>query len=263
MKMTKPIAEIIDDKTIHVYDKTQFDWHAIRNCGQIFRNPPCEIIEQDDKVIIRGTDKNSAWLWNYFDLDTDYDVIKRELLGRFGLLAEPIRLGKGIRILRQPFVETVICFIISANNNIRRFEKTIAQMNFDLSWLANQSVDDFKKMGCGYRAPYLVKAISLLCQPNLVDSLVGSTCARSFIEELIKLPGVGKKVASCIALFADVLPNEQRFTICPIDVHIKRALEQLGETQADVILNHKYARVAQQYIFYYMQHLKKNFKEAK
>ena len=46
-----------------------------------------------------------------------------------------------------------------------------------------------------------------------------------------------------------------RHDVAPVDVHIRRALEQLGKETADAIMNHKYAGVAQQYIFYYVQHL--------
>ena len=234
-------AKIIDNKTIHIFDKSQFDIFAIRNCGQIFRDPPCEIIDEHDFIVIKSTGaRDSAWLWNYFDLETDYNEIKRDL-AQFEALREPMELGGGIRILRQPFIECVISFIISANNNIKRFTKIIEQIDFDN--LQKYSEDDFKKMGCGYRSGYLVKSVKMLyaldaSQLAQLDNIV-------LRRELMKLAGVGPKVADCIMLFAF-----HRLDVVPVDVHIGRVVNYMP--------SHKYAGVAQQYVFYYVQHLKKN-----
>lgn len=240
-------AKIIDDRTIHIYDKTQFDWHAIRNCGQIFREPPCEVLVEKDRIVIAATgSRNSKWLWDYFDLDTDYSVIKKELL-LFKPLREPMATGGGIRILRQPFHETVVSFIISANNNIKRFEKIIARIDFEN--LEKYSEEDFKNLGCGYRAPYLVKAIKQLSAMD-ADTLseVDNATLR---KRLMELSGVGRKVADCIMLFAF-----HRLDNVPVDVHIGRAIEHLG-ANGDEIFKHRYAGVAQQYIFFYIQHMHK------
>ena len=246
----KTIAEIIDDKIIHIYDRSQFDWYAIRNSGQIFCDPPCDITEYADRIVIRATGgKNSDWLWNYFDLDTDYNAIKLELM-QYNALHEPMKAGGGIRILRQPFIETVICFIISANNNIKRFTKTIEQIDFEN--LEKYTEEDFKKMGCGYRAPYLVKAIKQLKEMN-VDKLSKLDNA-ALKKQLLTLTGVGPKVCACIMLFAGGL---HRLDVAPVDTWIGKSIEMLGENDKAAIFNHKYAGVAQQYIFYYLQHLRK------
>lgn len=243
------LAKIIDDRTIHVFDKSQFDWYAIRNSGQIFRDPPCEITEQDDKLVIKATEgKNSDWLWNYFDLCEDYTKIKIELK-RFNSLHKPIDAGRGIRILRQPFIETVISFIISANNNIKRFTKTIEQIDFNN--LEQYSEADFKKMGCGYRAPYLFRTVRQLKGMDIAE--LEKLDNESLKNMLLTLQGVGPKVCSCIMLFCG---NFHRLDVAPVDTWIKKAIEQLGNDESDAIINHKYAGVAQQYIFYYMQHLR-------
>ncbi|MCL2621643.1 MAG: hypothetical protein FWD32_01255 [Firmicutes bacterium] len=250
------IAKIIDEHTIHIYDKTQFDFYAIRNSGQIFCNPPCVVSQEQDRIIIKATDGvDSKWLWNYFDLDTDYTAVKQELES-FSFLKEAIKFGGGIRLLRQPFLQAVVNFIISANNNINRFSKIIEKL--DYKKLENYCQDDFDKLGCGYRSAYLVKSIKKLKDFNLEN--IKQLGHKEFIKELMQLSGVGIKVASCIALFSDILPNNERFKICPVDVHIGRALETLGAKNTMDLLSHKYAGVAQQYIFYYMQHLKKQLK---
>ena len=55
----------------------------------------------------------------------DYDAIKAELLKVDDRLEKCIEFGKGIRILKQDIWETIISFIISANNNIPRIKKII------------------------------------------------------------------------------------------------------------------------------------------
>lgn len=242
------IAEIIDSKTIHVYDLTQFDVHAIMNSGQVFREPHCEIAKQEGKIVIKATgDKDSKWLWNYFDLGTDYDEVRKELQ-QFRALHEPMKYGAGIRILRQPFCEAIISFIVSANNNIPRIKKTVRQIDFGNT--EKYTEENFKKMGCGYRAQYLVKTIQQIKQIDFHK--LSTMCNRSLRNELLRLPGIGPKVADCVMLFAF-----GRLDVAPVDVHIRRAIEFLGKEQADAIFSHKYAGVAQQYIFYYLQHLKK------
>ena len=242
------VAKIIDNETIHVFDRSQFDWHIIRNSGQIFRTPPCEITAAADKVVIKCSD--AAYWFNYFDLQTDYNEIKEEL-AQFAALRGPIAAGGGIRILRQPFREAVIAFIISANNNIKRFSKTIEQIDF--ANLEAYTEQDFTKMGCGYRAPYLVETIQQLKSINYAELETLENAALR--KKLMTMPGVGPKVADCIMLFAF-----HRLNIAPVDVHIRRAIEQLGKEQAYTIMNHRYAGVAQQYLFYFVQHLKKELK---
>ena len=228
-----------------VIKKSDFDAYAIRHSGQVFLDFPCEIIEEQDKVIIRG--KDEAWLRNFFDIDTDYGLIKKEL-SQFDVLKKPIESGGGIRILRQPFAQTLISFIISANNNIKRFTKTIEQIDFGN--LSEYSEQDFKNMGCGYRAPYLVKTIKQL-ETTSFDELKKLDNAE-LRKKLMTFAGVGRKVADCVMLFAF-----HRLDVAPVDTWIKKAMEQLDPTQAEEIFNHKYAGVAQQYIFYYLQHEKK------
>ncbi|MCL2851108.1 MAG: hypothetical protein FWE01_01975 [Firmicutes bacterium] len=278
------IAEIIDEKRLYIFDRTQFDWSSIRHSGQIFRDPPCEIIDDGEKILIttryqgqyfdtKGNPQSpSQWLWNYFDLDTDYAEIKKELL-RFEVLRESIDAGYGIRILRQPFVETIISFIISANNNIKRISKSVEILcekfgtkvgNFysfpTLEQLSLLSLEDFQKIGCGYRSKYLVDAVKILKDAER-DLGKFSVKELRYLDNqelmrcLLKIPGIGPKVGACIALFCD---DFHRLDVAPVDTWIEKALLQLGENDSNIILRNKYAGVAQQYIFYYLQHLRKN-----
>ena len=61
----------------------------------------------------------------YFDLKRDYKKIKEELSKIDENMKTSIEYGKGIRILNQDLWETIISFIISANNNIPRIKGII------------------------------------------------------------------------------------------------------------------------------------------
>jgi len=218
-------------KLNEIVAKYGLDWYAIRNCGQIFIDPKTDDWS-DEKV------------QNYFDLGTNYDEI-RAFLSQFKALSEPIRVGFGIRILRQPFIPCVVSFIISANNNIKRFSKTLSSIDFEN--LSKYTEDDFKNMGCGYRARYLVRAIKQL--KELDFAVLNKLDNENLRRQLMQICGVGRKVADCVMLFCF-----HRLDVAPVDTWIKKA-KQHG---IDFNQYGKYAGVAQQYIFYYTQHFKKS-----
>jgi len=268
------IASIIDAKTIIVNDLTQFDPYAILHSGQIFRywqikegwlvlsrDHWAKIIQQSNNIKIVCDD--AQYFYKFFDFDMDYEIIKKNL--NAPKLKNALKCGGGIRILRADFVEIVLSFIISANNNIKRFTKTINDIchtygellscgyhSFpNLKQCATISFEDFQKFGCGYRSEYLVTAIKQL--KNLDYNKLQVLSNNELYKELIKIKGVGPKVASCIMLFAF-----HRLDIAPVDTWIKKAIVQLSSEEQQKILTGNFAGVAQQYIFYYLQHLHKD-----
>ena len=267
------IAKIIDSQTICVNDLTQFDPYAILHSGQVFRywqikdgwlvmsGQHWATVKTINQQIIITCD-NAEYFYHYFDLDTDYQIIKKTLTAP--KLQNALDSGGGIRILRGDFVEIVLSFIISANNNIKRFTKTINDLclrfgtknacgNYGFPTLKQCekiTENDFKDLGCGYRAPYLVKAIQELKQLDFVQ--LQQLTNQALQRELLKLSGVGPKVAACIMLFAF-----HRLDTAPIDTWIKKAIAQLSMNEQQTILHGQYAGIAQQYIFYYLQHLQR------
>ena len=250
------IAKIINGNTIRVVDKTQFT-DATLKCGQVFRytdlgNGRYKILTGDNWAEIdfgSGMVKcnDAEYFFNYFDFGTDYNGFINELQ-KF----EKLPIVNGIRILKQDFFECVISFIVSANNNIKRFTKTLFSL-FDGRVIEDMTEADFSRIGCGYRSVYLVKTIKQL--RNYDYSELTELDNDSLRKRLMMLSGVGRKVADCIMLFAF-----HRLDAAPVDTHIGKAIEQLGKQQANKVFGNKYAGIAQQYIFYYLQHLKKELK---
>ncbi len=267
------IASIIDNQTILVNDLSQFDPYAILHSGQIFRYWQtkqgwvvlsgvhwAEIIIENGQTTIKCDD--SQYFYDFFDFETDYEKIKKTMT--ISKIKNALQFGQGIRILRGDFFEIVLTFIISANNNIKRFTKTInafcekygirlacGYYGFPkLTQCFKLTVEDFNSLGCGYRSQYLVEAIGQL--KNLDFNILQTLTNEELYLELLQIKGVGPKVASCIMLFCF-----HRLDVAPVDTWIKKAIAQLTDKEQELILHSKYSGVAQQYIFYYLQHLQK------
>lgn len=231
--------------------------------------------ESDHKTLtITGNGDRAFWR-NYLDLDRDYGEIKARLINQDSTIAEAIDFGSGIRILNQDLWETIISFIISQNNHIPRIKGCINNLAIHFGdeiggtdfvgkiidrdfhafslpspeVMANLSVEDLAPIRLGYRAKYLIESAKQVCEKGLPDRY----------EELLRLTGVGPKVANCIALFG--LGERQSF---PIDVWVKRVMHHVyGLPEEDIkgiaeFAENKFGDLggyAQQYLFYYMREL--------
>ena len=105
---------------------------------------------------------------NYFDLNRNYSEIKEKLSKIDENVNLSIKYGEGIRILNQDLWETIISFIISANNNIPRIKGIIERLSLkygkEIDWngekyytfptpeeLKDVKVQDFRDLGTGFR----------------------------------------------------------------------------------------------------------------
>jgi N-glycosylase/DNA lyase len=138
---------------------------------------------------------------------------------------------------QEPF-ETLISFIISANNNIGRIRGIIdrlcrlygepfgcvggARYAFPTpERLAALEADDFFGCGCGYRAPYLRETSRAVADGFDLEGLRELPYEQAK-KQLVRLKGVGPKVADCVLLFS--LGKTDAF---PADVWIKRVMKKL------------------------------------
>jgi N-glycosylase/DNA lyase len=224
----------------------------------------------------------------YFSLDTDYAAIKREVteLANSPRLSEAADLADGIRILRQDPWETLFSFIISQNNNIPRIRKIIrkisAEYGKNLSETRGKCPKDGSIKPCrevcsecgicysfptaravldnpdgllpskpGFRYKYLLDAAEKVSTGEVsLEKIAECGNAEFTLEELKRIKGVGDKVASCVALFG--FGNLDAF---PVDVWIRRAIDEYFDGKLDPASLGKYAGVAQQYIFHYIRNL--------
>ena len=255
-----------------------FDAKDTLECGQLFRykllrDGAYEVLSCDKRCLIKTdggitTIKTNEldYFYRYFDLDTDYGALTLDLQ-KYDELKQPLNKSKGIHILKQDLFETVISFIISANNNIPRIQGIIERLcegygqRMDgfyafpaLSSLKDVTASDFKSMGAGYRAEYLRHSVLALLDSDLLITLPKQDYDGA-VRALLTLKGVGRKVADCIALFGLGL------TECyPVDTWILQADGIDGDT-ADSVRKRgmeRYGRLAgfaQQYRFYWKRGL--------
>ena len=224
-------------------------------CGQCFRwkalseNEYVGVIE--DRVIRIKQVGQKIFVWsnkkenlkeavvNYFDFSKDYEALEREISQIDKYVAKSLEFSSGIHILNQPLFETIISYIISANNNIKRISRSVNEISkkfgkeveFEgekyylfptLEEIKNITMDDLLSAGTGFRARYIKKDIEYLFEnPEFLNSIIYLDTDEC--EKLLSgLMGVGPKVADCIMLFA--LGKSEVF---PIDVWIKRIMEKL------------------------------------
>ena len=165
-------------------NEKSFNLKDIFECGQCFRwnkeedesytgifeNNVINVQSNGSKIIFKGICKENIQevVTNYFDLNRDYTKIKNELSKIDDYMKNSIQYGEGIRILNQDLWETIISFIISANNNIPRIKGIIERLskNYgnEIIWngkkyytfptaeeLRNVSVEEYRKLGLGFR----------------------------------------------------------------------------------------------------------------
>lgn len=110
----------------HIFECGQaFRWKKLEDEAYrfIFRDMVLEAHAIDDNIEILGDFSDKNEILNYFDLNTNYDAIKEKLSLNDEILTKAISFGGGMRILKQDPFETYISFIISANNQIKKYKK--------------------------------------------------------------------------------------------------------------------------------------------
>ena len=266
----------IEKDKIIIKASPDFDIKHILECGQIFRfykykdgsygvysGSKTVKIEQNDKNITIFS-KDTPYFAEFFDLETDYGKIKKEL-NKDKILAKTIPFGQGIRIIKNNPLEIIFSFVISANNRISRIQKIIetlcqkAGQNLgdyyafpSLEKLASLPLSFYSSLGAGYRDKYLFKLSRELAKVDLAEKAKLST--PELRKWLISLSGVGPKVADCILLF-----GFYRTDVFPIDTWTSKVYKAFYDDGAknreqmrqSLVSRFKgFSGYAQQYLFY-------------
>ncbi len=208
----------------------------------------------------------------YFDLDMDYTKIKT-LINIDEIMAKAIKFGDGIRILNQDEWETMISFMISANNRIPMIKKVIENLStnfgdFICSYrgrdyysfpsaeqLAKVPVEKIQECKAGFRSPRLKEAAERFLKEKDIIYNIKNTSYDEGLAYLKTYAGIGDKVANCILLF-----SMKQFDTFPVDVWVRRVMQELyvdkKTKDADIrkFAENKFGKLsgyAQQYLFYY------------
>eukprot|EP00924_Labyrinthula_sp_SR-Ha-C_P016554 maker-scaffold_6-snap-gene-7.11-mRNA-1 protein AED:0.22 eAED:0.22 QI:10/1/1/1/1/1/5/126/361 len=140
----------------------------------------------------------------------------------------------GLAILSQPTFPTLISFILSSNNNIKRIRQLVQKLSVNygthlvdnlfsfpsLDQLINATEEELRDLGLGYRAKFIVASCKTLREKGgeeYLESLkkengTSFEDCRSALQEFL---GIGRKVADCVALFSLGFSNS-----VPVDTHM-------------------------------------------
>lgn len=252
-------------------------------CGQCFRwrkdedgvfrgvveNHAVKMYYVDENTIYVESSNPDLVYWSrYLSFSTDYNIVESSFEDD-EKLKKCIEAGRGVRLLHQDLWETLVSFIISANNNIPRIQKIIEKMcelfgeeiDFDggkyygfptPERLSRLSLEDLAPIKAGFRDKYILDAATKVASGEIDLEKLKTMNDADAKAELMKIKGVGGKVADCILLFA-----LSRYKTFPKDVWIKRIMEEeygVAEKEIDSFVAEKfgnYAGIAQQYLYYY------------
>lgn len=198
-------------------------------------------------------------LWRgYLDLDLDYGAIRKSISELHPVLKEAAAYAPGIRILRQEPWEALCTFVISQNNNIKRIKGIVQRLceNFGdkagsgyafptAERLAALEPEDLAEIRAGFRNKYIIDAARKVASGEVDLESLRTLEYEDARSELMKIKGVGVKVADCTLLF-----GLHRIEAFPVDVWMKRALDKLFPDMTAEDFG-EYAGIAQQYIFHY------------
>ena len=275
-------------------NQESFELRDIFDCGQCFRwnkeddgsytgvirQGVLNVKKQEKDIIFEGLIEGDIkdCIRFYFDLDRNYTEIKNSLSKVDIYLKNSIEYGKGIRILNQDLWETIISFIISANNNIPRIKGIIERISHKYGKeiefknkkyytfptaqdLKDATVQDFRNLGLGFRDKRIFETTHIILDGSIdLNRLHDEKDTLKVRNELLSLSGVGPKVADCILLFSTL----KRFDVFPIDVWVRRVMNELyikNEDENKVskkeimkLAEDKFGNlegIAQQYLFYW------------
>ncbi len=242
------------------------------DCGQAFRwenidgvwhgvvkNRVLDVEETENGVAFYTSEEDFNNIWvDYFDLKRDYEGILSKI-SQDESIKMAVEEFCGIRILNQDPWETLCSFIISQNNNIPRIKGIINRLcenfgeplgNGDYSFpsaevLSKLSLDDLAPLRAGFRNKYILDAAQKVANGEVDLEKLKDMPIEDARQELLKIKGVGAKVAECALLYGC-----RHIEAFPVDVWVKRVMSELYEDGLPECTE-GFEGIAQQYLFHW------------
>jgi N-glycosylase/DNA lyase len=217
-----------------------------------------------------------GWLEHYLQLEVDL----RQVLRTFPAddpLRSAVAACRGLRLLRQDPWECLASFILSSTKQIVQIRQIVSLLcerfgepipsppaqrpafGFPSpARLARATEAQLRACKMGFRAPYLLATARAIAGGQFDLARLGQLPVALARTELMHLPGVGRKIADCVLLFAYGFQSA-----FPVDVWVMKGLRQLYFPRRRVSLQrlHRFAAThfgpnagyAQQYLFHYLR----------
>ena len=210
--------------------------HSTINSGQYFlwekRNNSWYGIYEDSILKITLLRNNNNLIYEYnsfpriedwqqyvFRLDDKYDEIIEGISKKDRIIENITKEYFGLRIMRQKPIQCIISFLCSSNNNIPRIRLILRNLSREfgrkvkwdddtfytfptLKTLSTISQSELLQCGFGYRAEYVRKTVKSIVDQEIDMKFIRESEYTKSKQEIMKLAGVGEKIADCILLFA-------------------------------------------------------------
>ena len=238
--------------------------YLVQSSGRIF-----SLWQKGDFLYYEGVEE--TFLNHFLRLDDDFDSIIKEI-DQDPIIHQAIRRYRGLRLIHQDPWECLISFLCSsakAISHIRSMIEVLCKCSGKKVGWGNYMGYGFPEPSCietplqlepvraGFRANYLFKASQCIDRDQIL-ALKGLSYQEAR-QSLMKLSGVGRKVADCTLLYS--LDFLEAF---PIDTWIKKGLQKVyfkgrkvGEkTMEEFVSSHfgPFAGYAQLYLFHFWRH---------
>lgn len=255
-------------------------------CGQIFRffkqeddsydiilkDRVINVYVKDDYLFVSSNDERDLKnvVTTYFDLDNDYEKMAKLLIEADEKITKASLFSVGLNMIKQDPFETVISYIISANNGVpqiaaalnniaKRYGKKVIfnEKEYYLfpryEDLKGVTEEDFRNCKVGFRDKYLKTMVDKLNNNEIDLDAFYEMNTEQALDKLMENQGIGPKVASCILLFA-----YQKYDVFPIDTWVKKIMRDDYKIEGEKKIRKfaaetygKYSGIAIQYLFNY------------
>ena len=224
-KFSINIDNSINSGQVFLWEKNGNDWYGIN--GQ-------DILKINKNGIIKSLLNSKT---NFFRKnDNMQEIIKS--ISKDEIVKKSVKQYVGLRIFKQDPFQCMISFIISSNSNIQKIKSSLEKISKKFGTkvkiqnkefflfpkpekLANASIEEIKKCGVGYRAPFIKQASKMIVLKKINFKYLEKCDYQEAKKKICVIPGIGNKVADCILLFS--LNKLEAF---PLDTWMIKILEK-------------------------------------
>ena len=219
------IDNSINSGQVFLWEKCGTDWYGIN--GQ-------DILKINKNAVIKSIQNSKTDFFR--KKDNMQEIIKS--ISKDKTVKEAIKQYEGLRIFKQDPFQCMISFIVSSNSNIQKIKNSLEKITKKFGVkveienkefflfpkpekLANASIEEIKKCGVGYRAPFIKQAAEMIFSKKIDLEYLEKLDYKEAKKNICLIPGVGNKVADCILLFS--LNKLEAF---PLDTWMIKILEK-------------------------------------
>ena len=232
-KFSINIDNSINSGQVFLWKKDDSNWYGIN--GQ-------DILQINKNGVIKSIQNLKI---DFFRKNDDIEEIIKSI-SKDKTVREAVKQYEGLRIFKQDPFQCMISFIISSNSNIQKIKNSLEKITKKFGTkikiknkefflfpkpekIAKASIDEIKKCGVGYRAPFIKEAAKMVFSKKIDFKYLEKCDYKEAKKNICLIPGVGNKVADCILLFS--LNKLEAF---PLDTWMIKILEKYYSNQFNI-----------------------------